>query len=117
MKTSWITHKGYRIYFVDFSGLNPKEMIALLDQSFAEIEKEPGQVRMLGNYANTSISPRFIDKYADWGKKLKTKTELSAVFGLNFAKRVMLNTFNAANGMNIKAFETKEEALEHLTKS
>ncbi|SDM13409.1 hypothetical protein SAMN05421823_110265 [Catalinimonas alkaloidigena] len=112
----WMNHKGSKIFFTDFSGLDPKNMIDRLNASFEEIEKASGPIKLLANYEATSISPKFIEAYAAWGKKIKSKVDRNAVYGLNLAKRVMLKTFNTVNDLDIRVFETREEALDYLTK-
>ena len=111
----WILHKSTHILFTNFSGLDPKSMISLLNTSFMEVEKSDGNVKLLANYEETNVGSNFIKAYTDWGKKIKVKVDRNAVYGLNFAKRVMLKTFNKVNNLDIRVFDTREEALEYLT--
>ncbi len=117
MKAEWITHNGQKIYFVDFSKLELEEMIKLLNLSIDEVKKVNGKVKMISNYGDTTIGKKFIDAYANWAKTLKVKVDKSAVYVLNFGKRVMLKTFNSVHNLKIQPFETKEEALDYLTKN
>jgi hypothetical protein len=116
MKTEWITSSNKRILFADFSGLLAPDMINLTNRLFQEVEKSPNKVTILSNYHNTNISARFVEVNTEWVKKLKVKTDRYAVYGLNTPKRIMLNAFNSVTKMGIKAFETREEALEYLTR-
>lgn len=114
MKLEWINHHNRKILFADFSGLLAPDMIELVDLLFKEVERTPGNVTILSNYSNTSIGPKFVDVSTTWARKLKSKTDRYAVYGLNAPKRIMLNGFNSVTNMGIKAYETKDEALQYL---
>lgn len=114
MKLEWLNFNNERILFADFSNLVPSDMINLQDKLFTEVQNSNGKVKILSNYAETSISAKFVEVSTDWAKKTKSKTDRYAVFGLNAPKRIMLNSFNAVTNMGIKAFESREEALAYL---
>jgi hypothetical protein len=115
MKVDWMICNNKKILYADFSGLLAPQMVDLANHLFAEVEKSPGKVTILSNYQNTSISTKFVEVSTDWAKKLRPKTDRYAVYGLNAPKRIMLNAFNSVTSMGIKAFETRDEALQYLT--
>ncbi len=117
MSLSFITHKGKRIMFIDYTSCkNIEEMIKVLEQVIMEYEKPGGQYLTLNDFTGTYGSTEFMNAASKHKELFDSKTIKTAVLGITGIKKILLNGYNAFVKKKQMPFDTKEEALEYLVK-
>lgn len=112
-----INHKGKSICFMDFEGLKAVEDFKyMIDASIKHIRSQPQNsvialTSMEGMHFNSEIRS-MISNFIDGNKSYM---KLSAVYGVNGLIRAIYNGVTKLTGRDVRAFDTKEEALEWLT--
>ena len=106
-------HNGQRIACVDYRGLNENEMIELtnIHLEFSLNEKLP----FLADYHGTYVTPEYMKhgrKFAELTKHIKNK---GAFLGVSQVKSFILKGVVIFFGVNYRAFDSKEKAIEFLT--
>ena len=117
MSLSYITHKGKRILFVDYTHCKTvDEMVKVLDDVKKEYEKSPGNILAINDFNGTFGSSEFLNAAKKHKQLFDGKTHRSAVLGITGIKKILLNGYNAFITNKQMPFDTKEEALEYLVK-
>jgi hypothetical protein len=118
MPVEVITYNNKRIVFGDFSKCNTKEkMIDKLSELELLMLKQPGKVLYLADLSNTFGSVEFMNAVKNVAKRtFNIKVEKAALLGIVGIKKVLLNGFNTVSQNKFEPFDTKEQALEFLTK-
>jgi len=115
MGLSFLTHKGKRILFVDYTQCkNTNEMIKILEEVKKEYEKPGGQYLTLNDFTGTYGSSEFMNAASKHKELFDSKTIKTAVLGIYGIKKILLNGYNAFVKKKQMPFDTKEEALEYL---
>lgn len=112
-----IMHKGRTIYYMDFRGCDPHQMIAIVDKMHELVNSFPQQVLILANYTGTTATTEFMNRIKEAGKHgvATGKHRKSAVIGITGLKAILLQGYlSATNDKNTKAFDTEEDALDWL---
>ena len=110
-------HKGKKIIFVDYKGLNTTvERIGLLEKYAEEAKKLPDQsVLALWDVTNQFASPGFMKRVKELKKEVfDAKVVSSAIIGVTGVKRILFDGYNKIAGGRIRALATKEKAMEYL---
>lgn len=113
----FIKHRGESIYFMDFEGLKTlEEFKYLIDASKKHIRNQPPKsvvalTSMEGMHFNKDIR----DMIADFIGGNKAFMKVSAVYGINGLLRIVYNGVTKLTGRDVRAFDSKEKALEWLT--
>jgi hypothetical protein len=118
MAVEWIEHNGKKILYGNFTDCKTKEdMIKNIENLAEECRKASGKVLILDNFEGTYASEEFIKKSDKLAKEVfNDKREKAAIIGIKGFKKIFLNSYNAIAGNELKLFDTKEEALDYLTK-
>lgn len=116
MPVTWETHLNKKYLYLNYEGHTPAELLDLIDVQIKEIQNCKGQVYVLSNVKNTIMSPEFMKKAKEEGKKYVAKVEKSAIIGVTGLKRILVQSYISFTGSKFKLFETKEEALDYLFK-
>lgn len=116
-----IEHKGKKIHYIDYSGLrDEKSLIAIIELvdefNKKQIEKKETDFLILSDLSNSYVYGDALQVMKESGKKIKPYTKKTALLGITGAKKVLLRTANAVLNLNMKPFNTKEEALDWLVK-
>jgi len=115
MKVQWITHKGKKILFSDYSNVKSQtEMISILDEYLKQIRSSSGKVLVFSDVSDAATGPDFMKKAKEEGKSLIERTDKSAIMGITGLKGMLLKGYNLFSGDKMKPFSTKEEALDYL---
>ena len=69
---------------------------------------------LLNNVTDAFISREVVSALKEVAKRGKPVIKKSAVMGVSLSKRIFLNLINRFSNMEMKAFATKEEAVEWL---
>ncbi len=115
MRVEWITHKGKKILFIDYSNVKSQaEMISILNESLEIVRATPGKILSLTDGTDAAAGPEFMKQAKEGGKAVAHKAEKSAILGITGLKSILLKGYNLFSGDRMKPFPTKEEALEYL---
>lgn len=113
---SIIEYKGNEILYLDYRGMNEKQMIQTLDEATEQSLQENKPILLLTNITGTFVLPDFLKKAKEDGKRTKHLTLKSAIVGAEGAKKVLLKFHNLFVGSEMKPFQDEEEAKEWLVK-
>lgn len=113
----FIKHKGESIFFMDFEGLKTVEDFKyLIEASKKHIRSQPpNSVVALTSMEGMHFNKEIRDMIADFIGGNKAFMKISAVYGINGLLRVVYNGVTKLTGRDVRAFETKEKALDWLT--
>lgn len=116
---SFIEYKGKEIYYVDYSNLKTSEdFIAVIKStnSFREQLKSSGKrnLLMLVNITGSYVYGDVLDALKKSGKITKELTKKEAIVGATGAKKILLQISQLFTGMQLRPFETTDEAKEWL---
>lgn len=113
-----IDYNGKKIFFADFSRCETTEDILKLILEGKEVAlKEPDDsILALQDFTDKKASKEIVELVKKVSKETEPKLHRQAVVGVTSLQRVILNGVNRLLKKEIKAFSTKEEALEYLTK-
>jgi len=117
MSLSYITHKGKRILFIDYTQCkSTPEMLKVLDDVRKEYEKPGGQFLAINDFTGTYGSSEFLNAAQKHKELFDSKTIKTAVLGVTGIKKILLNGYNAFVKKKQMPFDSKAEALEYLVK-
>ena len=116
MGFSWKTYCGTQIFYCDYSGLKPDEMIKFLYETCEILKKSPQKVPLLTNFENTIGTTEFMNEVKRLGNEvISVKTTKTALLGISSFKGVLVQGYTFFTGeKNLKAFNTEQEAMEWL---
>ena len=115
MKVQWITHKGKKILFSDYSNVkNQDELFEIMKESLRMQDETTDKILGLVDMTNASVGPEFMKEAKEQGKSQLHKRDKSAVLGITGLKAMLLKGYNLFSGDSAKPFATKEEALDYL---
>ena len=105
--------------YADYTGLKvEKDQLALLEEVALEIAKHLNPTLLLVNYDGVNGGIVYMSQLKELGNTVfKKHMKCSAVLGITGLKKILFNGYSRATGAsNVAAFNTREEALEWLTK-
>jgi len=114
-----LKHKGKEIVYVNYSGYskdNETEFIAMIEKVTNFILKRPPEQLFLVNVENAYGNSAILNKMKVDSAKTKHLMKKQAVLGITGAKAVLLKAINMFALIDIKPFNTIEEAKEWLVK-
>ena len=114
----WITHKGKRILFNDFTGLSADDLTNQVRQNEQDAVRagkmEGGSLRVLTDVTNSLIFPAAADALKQLAESTKPYVTASAVLGVEGLRKTLLEIISKFSGRDIKNFDSREEALDWL---
>ncbi|HCX20423.1 MAG: hypothetical protein CMB80_13675 [Flammeovirgaceae bacterium] len=115
---SWIEHNGKKVLLIDYSHCKDKwQMIEVVKATASFYQSAPGKIFTLSDFNNVTGSQEYMAEVKRLGKELfDAKTERGAVVGITGLKKVFLSGYNLIAKQKIMPFNTKEQALDYLTK-
>ncbi len=115
-RVRWIEHRGKRILFEDFSGLQEtKDIYEVTDTSTALICRQPEKsVLLLTDVTNAHYSPSIMKRLKDNSKRTVPYMKAYVVVGVKGLTLTVLQSFVAFTGLDVKLCETIEEGKEWL---
>lgn len=118
MSIKYISHKGKKVLFIDYSSCKTVEdTLAVLEMVKAEYLKSNEQLLTLNNFEGAYASSQYMSKANEYAKEIFNKrTAKNAALGINGIKKILLYGYNAVVRDKIMPFNTKEEALDYLVK-
>jgi hypothetical protein len=115
----FVDYKGKVIYYVDYSNIksNP-EFLAVIKQTNAFREKVKAEGKknqlMLVDITGSFVYGEVLDEIKKAGKITKEITAKEAVIGITGGKKILLKIVQTFSNMNLKVFDTVEEAMDWL---
>ncbi|MEO8356974.1 MAG: STAS/SEC14 domain-containing protein [Chloroflexota bacterium] len=117
MHSTWIEHKGKRIFYQDFS----KNFYhsAAVKTELAEVQKivtaEPkDSVLVLSDFRDTTVGSELLSSMNDASTATKTHVRKTAVLGVTGMKRKLADILTALTGQPLKYFDDIESAKDWL---
>ena len=109
-------HNGQEILIIDFSSRKEAEMISMMIEFRSIIIADAKPQLALGIFNDRSyITPKFM---AAFRKEKRVEVtpfiKRQAVVGLNETKKIILKGYNLFFNRDIRAFDTKESAIQYL---
>jgi hypothetical protein len=111
----FIRHKGQDILLFDLSHCSGKEMMLLLDQIKAEVERhERGSLLILSDFTGTSIDKKVATRAKEVLVLDRPFVKKSAWVGTEHLPQVFYENFKSFSQRELPIFKTREEALDWL---
>jgi hypothetical protein len=117
MKSKWITHKGRKIFFADYSNFSGQYDLlkAEIDHVTAIVLGEPkNSVALLVDVRETPGTPENVDLLKTSALACKPHVPKTGVVGVTGYRRMIMRTISKLSGMPLMAFETPDEAKDWL---
>jgi hypothetical protein len=110
----WIEHKGKKILFIDYRGLDEEGMLEALESATEIILGSTAKKLILVDVTGTTTTREFMTRLREGGTEIKPVTEKQAVVGITGLKGFLLDAYNWATGATLRSFPTQDEAKEWL---
>ncbi len=114
---SFITYRGVRILYEDFSSVdNEDEALALLKKGREIIDQQPEKsVLALLNVKDTKFNPKVTNALKEYAKANVPYIKFAAVYGIEGLKEILFRSVITFTGRkNLALFKTLEEAKDFL---
>ena len=116
---SFIEYKGKEIYYVNYSNIKTnQEFLETIKQTNAFREKVKAQGKrdllMLVDITGSFVYGEVLEEIKKAGKITKTLTAREAVVGITGGKKILLRIVQTFSNMNLKVFDTVDDAKEWL---
>ena len=111
----FIKHKGHTIFLFDLSHCNPREMLVLLEQIKAAVERHAkGSLLVLSDFTGTQIDKKVATRAKEVLVLDRPYIKKSAWVGTDGLPNVFYEHFKSFSQRELPRFKTREEALEWL---
>lgn len=111
----FIKHKGHEIFLFDLTHCPTKEMMQLLDQIKAAVERHaPGSLLILADFSGTRIDKQVATRAKEVLVLDRPYVKKAAWVGTEHLPRVFYENFKSFSQRELPLFKTREEALEWL---
>ena len=119
MSLSFIHHNGKKVLYIDYSNCKtPQETVAVLEQVRNEYLRTTENYLTLNNFTNAVSNNEYMDLVKKYGKEVfDARTVRNAGLGLTGIKKILLSAYNITVKNKLIPFDSREEALEFLTKN
>jgi hypothetical protein len=115
MKSHWMTHKGKKIFFADYSRMSPealKEEVASVEPILCSMPKD--SVLSLADVSGTYGTAEAMKIIKGITAKTKSHVHKRAVIGIVGVQKVLLKAVNQFSGQETVPFESIDKALDWL---
>jgi hypothetical protein len=111
----FIKHKGHAIFLIDFSHCAEKELLFLLDQIKAAIERHaPGSVLTLADFTGATVDKKVATRMKEVLVLDRPYVKKSAWVGTESLPHVFYDNFKNFSQRDFPTFKTREEAMDWL---
>jgi hypothetical protein len=108
-------YKGQAVFVIDFSHCSSKEMLVILDQVKASVERHaPGSLLILSDFTGTHIDKAVATRAKEVLVLDRPYVKKSAWIGTENLPNVFYENFKSFSQRELPIFKTREEALEWL---
>ncbi|HOX43748.1 MAG TPA: hypothetical protein PK668_09120 [Myxococcota bacterium] len=118
MPVSWKDHAGKRLLLADFSNqIREEDLLRTLEAAMKIIVQSLVPLRILVDIRGCNLPPRVMARAKELATPEATKKcERVAVIGVDSGiRRILLNAYTRATKSPMRAFDTEDVALAHLT--
>jgi hypothetical protein len=110
-----IDHRGKKILYVDFSGLDHDGMVAQLETLAALCERSAGKLAWLADLGGARLDAGFLARAREVTRtRLSRRTRRSAAVGLEGLAGALLRGAAAVAGSEVRPFADRWAALDYL---
>jgi hypothetical protein len=111
----FIKHKGHAIFLCDLTNCSSKEMLLLLDQIKASVERHaPQSLLILSDFTGTQIDKKVATRAKEVLVLDRPYVKKSAWVGTEKLPHVFYENFKNFSQRELPLFKTRDEALEWL---
>jgi len=117
-RTKWIYHKGKRIIYINYSGLNSnneKEFIQALDEAKEFVLQAGKNLLVLVDVRDSFGNSTIVKRMKEDGKIEKPYILKEAVIGISGFKEIFLKGINMFTNIGIQPFKDIEKAKDWLS--
>ncbi|HKV78260.1 MAG TPA: hypothetical protein VJP02_08985 [Candidatus Sulfotelmatobacter sp.] len=108
-------YKGHAIFVIDFSHCSNKEILVLLDQVKAAVERHsPASLLTLADFTGTHFDKKVATRAKEVLVLDRPYVKKSAWIGTESLPRVFYENFKSFSQRELPIFKTREEAMEWL---
>jgi hypothetical protein len=109
--TGFITHKGKRIFFIDFSDCNAEEILSRIESSRSIIQSQPASSVLTLTYVrNARFDRRVSQRLKEYSRDNKPFVRAAAIVGLSGLMEIILHAVVMFTRRKFSNFEDLEEA-------
>lgn len=113
----FIRHKGHDIFLIDLSHCDTKEMLLLIEQIKAAVERhERGSLLILSDFTGTHMDKNVAIRAKEVLVLDRPYVKKSAWVGTEHVPHVFIENFKSFSQRDLPTFKTREEALEWLVR-
>jgi hypothetical protein len=117
MKSHWMTHKGKKVFYADYSHLSPEELKAEVASVLPILCSAPkDSVLSLADVRGTYGTPEAMNIIKGITAKTKSYVHKRAVIGIVGVQKVLLKAVNQFSGQETVPFDNVDKALDWLVK-
>ena len=111
----FVTHKGHDILLCDLTDCPTKEMLMLLDQIRALVERQsPGSLLILSDFTGTHIDKQVATRAKEVLVLDRPYVKKSAWVGTEHLPQVFYENFKSFSQRELPIFRTRDEAMDWL---
>jgi hypothetical protein len=111
----FVKHKGHSIFLIDVSHCSTKDMLLLLDQIKAVVERhEKGSLLILSDFTGTHIDKPVATRAKEVLVLDRPYVKKSAWIGTENLPHVFYENFKNFSQRDLPVFKTREEAMDWL---
>ena len=111
----FIRHQGHDIFLIDLSHCDTKEMLLLMEQIKAVVERhERGSLLILSDFTGTHIDKQVATRAKEVLVLDRPYVKKSAWVGTESVPHVFIENFKSFSQRELPTLKTREEALEWL---
>jgi hypothetical protein len=111
----FIKHKGHAIFIIDFTNCTSREMLLLLDQVKASVERHtPGSLLVLSDFAGAQVDKKVATRAKEVLVHDRPYVKKSAWVGTESLPHVFYENFKSFSQRELPVFKTREEAMDWL---
>jgi len=117
MRSTWIEHKGKKIFYQDFSRqfYNSTAVKAELDEVQKIVSEQPNDsVLVLSDFRDTNVGSDLLSAMNAASNATKAHVQKTAVLGVTGMKRKLADLLTALTGQPLKYFDDIESAKNWL---
>jgi hypothetical protein len=120
MRSTWIEHKGKKIFYQDFSRnfFDSAAVKAELGEVQKVVQGQPkGSVLVLSDFRDTTVGSDLLSSMNNASVATKDYVHKTAVLGVTGMKRKLADLLTALTGQPLKYFDSLEAAKEWLVEN
>ena len=116
--TGFITHRGKRIFFIDFSDCDVDEVLSRIENTRSIIQSQPeASVLTLTYVRNARFDRKVSQRLKEYSRDNKPFVRAAAVVGLSGLMEIILQAVAMFTRRQFTIFETIEEAKDWLSEN